>query len=224
MKLAGIQFNYTLKIYDFDQGNFDLALGEKVVVETAQGLEIGRVVYINRKNTPSQEEIKPITRKATENDLVRLNELRELALEYLPEFVGCINKIGLKMKPISADISIDEKRLTFYFTADNRVDFRELVKEMASRTKKQIRLMQVGARDVARIMGGYGRCGREVCCKSFLVDLESITLDMAKEQNLSTKSSSKLSGACGRLMCCLAFEIEDKKNIAKELDRLEKQN
>jgi cell fate regulator YaaT (PSP1 superfamily) len=224
MKLAGIQFNYSLKIYDFDQGDLDLLLGDKVVVETAQGLEVGRVVYINRRKSDSKEEIKPITRKATEGDLVRLDELRELAINYLPDFTDNIKKLGLKMKPISADISIDEKRLTFYFTAESRVDFRDLVREMAARSKKQIRLMQIGSRDVARLMGGYGRCGREVCCKKFLIDLESITLDMAKEQNLSTKSSSKLSGACGRLMCCLAFEIDDKKNIIKEIDRLEKGN
>jgi len=224
MKLAGIQFNYSLKIYDFCQGDLNLALGERVVAETTQGLEVGRVVYINRKSIGNKEEIRSITRKATDDDLIRLNELRKLAIEYLPEFTNCIKKLDIKMKPISADISIDEKILIFYFTADSRVDFRGLVKEMTSRTKKQIRLIQVGARDVARIMGGYGRCGREVCCKSFLVDLESITLDMAKEQNLSTKSSSKLSGVCGRLMCCLAFEIDDKNNIAKELDFLEKEN
>ncbi|HBG81359.1 TPA: hypothetical protein DDW69_00780 [candidate division CPR2 bacterium] len=219
MKLAGVQFPYSLKIYDFNQIDIELKLGERVVVETVQGQEIGRVVYLNKNKRTATEEIKPILRKATEEDLLKAEELKKEAKEYMPEFEKQVKIFELKMKPVVADISIDEKRLTFYFVSENRVDFRDLVRELARVYKKQIRLLQIGSRDAARIMGGFGRCGREVCCQRFLIDLESITMDMAREQNITQKSGSKISGICGRLMCCLAFEIDDKEKIEKEIEK-----
>jgi len=219
MKLAGIQFQYSLKIYDFDQTDLEISLGGFVLVETIQGQEIGRVVYLNKKKKSGDEDMRPILRKAIPEDMEKMKTLREEATTYLPDFEKQVKNFGLKMRPVAADISIDEKRLTFYFMAESRIDFRDLVKELAREYKKQIRLLQVGARDGARIIGGYGRCGLEVCCQRFLTDIESITMDMARDQNLAAKSGSKISGICGKLMCCLAYETDDKKKIEKEIEK-----
>ena len=223
MKLAGVQFVHTLKIYDFEQGDLELNLGDWVLVETVQGQEMGKIIYRNKNKKNIEDEIRPILRKATEEDLGHWKALRDEALSYLPEFEKQIKYFNLKMRPISADLSLDGSRLTFYFSSENRIDFRDLVKEMARIFKKQIRLLQIGSRDVGRILGGYGRCGKEICCHTFLNGLESVTMDMVRDQNITAKSSAKVSGLCGKLMCCLAFEVEEKGKIGTIEKEIKKQ-
>jgi len=207
--VVGVRFKRAGKIYYFDPAGLELKRQEAVVVETARGLELGEVATTNRE--VSEEGIvsplKRVVRKATASDLQQSqrNQVREKdALDV------CRRKVqehGLDMHLVDAEYSFDASKIVFCFTADGRVDFRELVKDLASAFRMRIELRQIGVRDEAKFLGGLGTCGRELCCCSFLDEFEPVSIRMAKDQHLSL-NPSKISGVCGRLMCCLRYECQ----------------
>ena len=209
IKIIGVRFREAGKIYYFSPGKRKISRGDQVIVETARGVEMGRVV-LGEKEVPEEEIVSPlkeVTRIATEEDLKRVKRNREKEKE---AFVICEQKIKkhqLQMKLVGAEYTFDNNKLLFYFTADGRIDFRELVKDLASVFRTRIELRQIGVRDETKMMGGIGICGRELCCKTFLSDFAPVSIKMAKEQNLSL-NPGKISGLCGRLMCCLKNEYE----------------
>ena len=209
IKIIGVRFREAGKIYYFSPGKRKISRGDQVIVETARGVEMGRVV-LGEKEVPEEEIVSPlkeVTRIATEEDLKRVKRNREKEKE---AFVICEQKIKkhqLQMKLVGAEYTFDNNKLLFYFTADGRIDFRELVKDLASVFRTRIELPQIGVRDETKMMGGIGICGRELCCKTFLSDFAPVSIKMAKEQNLSL-NPGKISGLCGRLMCCLKNEYE----------------
>lgn len=210
MKIVSIRFKPCSKLYDFDTDGIDLKPGDEVVVETEMGLSIGMVVVGPRDIEPSPDQvIKKIIRKATQEDLAQRDKNKELERE---AFDFCIERIkhrNLPMKLICTESTLDKKRLIFYFTADGRIDFRELVKDLAAKFKTRIEMRQIGVRDGAKAIGGIGVCGmKEICCRTFLVNFAPISIRMAKKQELAL-NPGKLSGLCGRLMCCLSYEYEE---------------
>jgi len=206
--VVGVRFRPVGKIYYFKPGNLQVQAGDYVIVETARGIEFGRVV-IGPREVPVAETVAPlkeVIRKATPEDCARAEENFRKAQD---AFVICRQKIaehGLPMKLIDAEYTFDQGKLLFYFTAEGRVDFRELVKDLAAIFKTRIELRQIGVRDEAKMVGGLGPCGRELCCCTWLTDFEPVSIRMAKNQNLSL-NPAKISGLCGRLMCCLKFEF-----------------
>lgn len=203
-KTVGLKFPYSLKTFEYYWGTEDLAPRDLVVVETGQGVEIGEVVYIGKR--ANNQETPTVIRKATEEDLGKRKDLEEKAKNLFPDFVEKVKKYGLKMEPVGVSISLDEARATFYFTAEGRIDFRELARDLSRTFQKQAILRQIGPRDYAKILGGYGRCGRPVCCASFLFGQEGVSMEKVENQYGNQKNISKISGVCGRLMCCLNFE------------------
>ncbi len=207
VKVVGVRFKSAGKIYYFDPGDLEIDLNQNVIVETARGVEFGLVVVPNRE-VPEDEIVAPlkkVIRIATEDDLkhAKENEIKEKEA-----FDICIQKIEahkLDMKLIDVEYTFDNNKVLFYFTADGRVDFRELVKDLAAIFKTRIELRQIGVRDESKMMGGIGICGRVLCCKSFLGEFQPVSIKMAKEQSLSL-NPTKISGTCGRLMCCLKYE------------------
>lgn len=208
IKVIGVQFNSSLKIYDFKPGRNKVEVNNYVVVDTTQGLDIGRVIYVNKEVQPtdSEEMHKDIIRVADEKDLARWNKMKEEGEKLLPEFKEKVTKLGLEMKPTAVELSFDGEKAIYYFTADNRVDFRELIKDLNRSVRKQVVMRQVGPRDEAKILGAYGICGEPVCCKRFMTKMTSVTMDMAREQYENNINANKVTGVCGRLMCCLSFE------------------
>ena len=208
-KVIGVRFRNAGKIYYFDPAGMDISTGDHVIVETARGIEYGFVVLGSREVEDSKvvSPLKPVIRMATpEDEAVEANNKKKEK----DAFRICKEKIakhGLQMKLIDAEYTFDNNKVLFYFTADGRVDFRELVKDLASVFKTRIELRQVGVRDETKIMGGIGICGRDLCCHSYLPEFAPVSIKMAKEQNLSL-NPSKISGVCGRLMCCLKNEEE----------------
>jgi cell fate regulator YaaT (PSP1 superfamily) len=206
--IVGIRFKPCGKIYDFETSEADLRKGDLVVVESELGLNIGTVVHESRTVEESDRKLKKIIRKVGEEDLKQQEENKKLEQEAK---VYCLERImarGLPMKLISTEATLDKKRIIFYFTAEKRIDFRELVKDLASRFKTRIEMRQIGVRDGARIIGSLGVCGRELCCAKFLIAFEPISIKMAKKQEL-VLNTGKLSGVCGRLMCCLGYEYSE---------------
>ncbi len=208
-KIVGIRFQRAGKIYYFDPADYELEVPMHVIVETARGVEMGTVLIPPKEVEDDSvvQPLKPVIRIATEEDerVVQRNREREKEA-----FVICKEKIakhGLEMKLVNAEYTFDNNKLLFYFTADGRIDFRELVKDLASVFRTRIELRQIGVRDETKILGGIGICGRELCCKSYLADFIPVSIKMAKEQNLSL-NPTKISGVCGRLMCCLKNEQE----------------
>lgn len=205
--VVGVRFRKAGKIYFFKPGQLQLQKGDEVIVETVRGIEYGRVV-IGPRWVPVEETVAPlreVIRKATPEDRIRVEQNRRDAEE---AFAICQQKIaehGLPMKLIDAEYTFDRGKILFYFTAEGRVDFRELVKDLAAVFKTRIELRQIGVRDEAKLVGGIGPCGRELCCCTFLCEFEPVSIKMAKWQNLSL-NPTKISGLCGRLMCCLKFE------------------
>ena len=205
--------------YLYNAGGLNLKEGDYVIVEHDRGLDYGQVVLKGETPPPEQgakEMPKKIIRLARENDLKQIEENRIKAKE---AFSACVKKIAehkLDMKLVQAEYSFDRSKIIFYFTANGRVDFRELVKDLAKIFKARIELRQIGVRDEARHFGGFGPCGRELCCARFLKDFEPVTIKMAKEEGLSL-NPPKISGLCGRLMCCLSFEYETYKLLSKGL-------
>ncbi len=218
VKIAGVKFKTAGKVYYFDPGKLDLQLGDNVIVETIRGTEFGKV---SKANTEVNEDevvmpLKTIIRKATPEDekrYIKNNEKKADALKICREK---IDKHGLEMKLVDVEYTFDKSKIIFYFTADGRVDFRELVKDLASVFKMRIELRQVGVRDEARLMGGIGACGCNLCCNGWLSEFQPVSIKMAKTQNLSL-NPSKISGICGRLMCCLNFENDTYTELSKDL-------
>ena len=208
-EVIGVRFKEVGKVYYFDPLDNKLSAGDMVIVETARGLECGKVATPNK--TVSDEELayplKPLIRIATENDLRHLEENK---LKEKEAYRICEQKIAnhkLEMKLVSVECTFDNSKILFYFTADGRVDFRALVKDLASVFRTRIELRQIGVRDETKIKGGIGICGRSLCCNTFLSEFAPVSIKMAKEQNLSL-NPTKISGVCGRLMCCLKNEQE----------------
>ena len=218
--VIGVRFREVGKIYYFAPGEFVLSQGDKVIVETARGLECG-IVVLGNKDIEDREIINPlkeVRRIATEQDVAQMNENREkerLAYRICKEKIIQYN---LDMKLISAECAFDNSKLLFYFTADGRIDFRELVKELAAIFKLRIELRQVGVRDETKIVGGIGSCGRALCCHSYLTDFVPVSIKMAKDQSLSL-NPQKISGVCGRLMCCLKNESDTYEELNKNLPK-----
>lgn len=194
--------------------------GEKVIFKDEDGKEeFGVVKAIKQKATDEDKIMKraKLLRRATPHDVQRAESHGEQAARALDTCKELVKKMEVEMYVFSAGYSFDGSKVHFMFTADERVDFRELVKELAKKLKKQIHLRQIGPRDKAKIIGGYGRCGRSLCCNTFLGKLESINMEMVRHQGLESKGSSKLSGACGKLLCCLRYEVEAYKELKKSL-------
>ena len=202
------------KIYKSDIGNLEIEMGDKVLFENDQGQEVGTVVsesVVKEEREQDREEITSVVliRKLTQKDLEKIKELKEEAKETLSKCLEKIKSHNLEMQLLDADLSYDGKKLTFYFTAPGRVDFRSLVPDLASTFKKLIRLQQVSCRDKAKFFGGVGRCGQNFCCKRFLQgDLESVSTEMANEQGLGQMGPNRVIGCCGKPMCCLKYEID----------------
>lgn len=219
--VIGIRFKKAGKIYYFDPDNIDIKTGNFAIVETARGVEFGEVV-IGPKEISEDEIIAPlkkVLRIATSDDILRNEENKAKEGQ---AFEICLKKIeehGLSMKLVDVEYTFDNNKVIFYFTADGRVDFRELVKDLASIFKTRIELRQIGVRDEAKMVGGLGPCGRPLCCASFLGEFEPVSIKMAKEQNLSL-NPTKISGICGRLMCCLKYEQDTYECIRKKLPRV----
>ena len=206
--IIGVQFKDKGKSYYFDANGLQIQKGQMVIIETAQGLDCGKCAQGNHPLPENFEhELKKVVRVATPQDLKRIEENEKKEQEAFGICLEKIEKHGLEMKLVSVEYTFDGSKILFYFTADGRVDFRELVKDLASVFKTRIELRQVGVRDEAKMLGGLGICGREFCCSRFLNDFKPVTIKMAKEQSLSL-NPVKISGTCGRLMCCLGYEEE----------------
>lgn len=209
IKIVGIRFRNAGKIYYFDPLDFEMEVGSHAIVETARGVEYGTVLVAPREVADDQvvQPLKPVIRVATPEDdeTVERNKEKEKAAYKICQ--EKIMKHELEMKLVQAEYTFDNNKLLFYFTADGRIDFRELVKDLASVFRTRIELRQIGVRDETKMLGGMGICGRELCCCSYLTDFVSVSIKMAKEQNLSL-NPTKISGVCGRLMCCLKNEEE----------------
>ena len=217
-KIVGIRFRNVGKIYYFDPKNYKMKIGDHVIVETARGVEFGRVV-LGPKEVGEDEVVHPlkeVLRVATQADEDREKQNR---LKEKDAFKICQKKIrehGLEMKLIDAEYTFDNNKVLFYFTADGRIDFRELVKDLASVFKTRIELRQIGVRDETKMVGGIGICGRELCCHEHLSEFVPVSIKMAKEQNLSL-NPTKISGVCGRLMCCLKHEQDTYEYLNEKL-------
>ena len=207
VRVAGIRFKSNGKIYFFDKGDVKLKAGEYAIVDTARGLEFGEVAFPDRevKESSLVLPLRTVIRAATKEDIEHNKQNKVKEEEAFKICQAKIEAHGLDMKLIEAQYSFDNSKLLFYFTSANRVDFRELVKDLASAFKTRIELRQIGIRDEAKIMGGIGACGRALCCTTFLSNFTQVSIKMAREQNLSL-NSGKTSGCCGRLMCCLQYE------------------
>ena len=207
IEVVGIKFRNGSKIYYFSPLDIKFEKGEHAIVETVRGVEYGEIALGNKMVGESEVvfPLKPVLRKATAEDDVRNAENRKLEESARPIWHEKVTKNGLDMQLVDVEYTHDNAKLCFYFTADGRVDFRELVKDLAGVFRTRIELRQIGVRDEAKLYGGLGSCGRPFCCNTFLPDFTQVSIKMAKEQNLSL-SSSKISGSCGRLMCCLRFE------------------
>lgn len=206
--VCGVKFREVGKIYFFSPGDeADLQEGDYVIVETSRDTELGQVVMAPREVAESEVvgELKPVLRRATPLELVEAEKFRQREEEALQTCREEVKKANLPMKIVSAEYSFDGSRLTFFFTSEQRVDFRDLVRNLAHLFKARIELRQIGVRDEARLMGGLGKCGRLLCCATWLTDFIPVSIRMAKEQNLPL-SPMEISGLCGRLLCCLAYE------------------
>lgn len=206
-KVVGVRFRDTGKTYYFDPKGLDIKKGQVLVVETAKGIECGKAQYSVKEVDDSEvvQPLKPVIRIADDADLETLEENKKYEKEALEICSEKIKKHNLEMHLTDAEYAFDRSKIIFYFTADGRVDFRELVKDLANHFHKRIELRQIGVRDESRLIGGLGICGRPFCCSTFLNDFHSVTIKMAKDQGLSL-APSKISGTCGRLMCCLKYE------------------
>jgi len=208
-EIVGVRFKRAGRVYYFDPAGFDLEVNDYVVVNTARGLELGHVVASPKQVSDSEvgRPLKSVVRKAEPEDIKRAQEFEDRERETLTECGKLITKLHLPMKLLSAEYNLDGSRLTFFFSAAERVDFRELVRELSKRFKVRVELRQVGARDESKLIGGFGRCGHPLCCMSFLSEFSPVSMRMAKEQGLSL-NPMRISGVCGRLLCCLGYEGE----------------
>lgn len=216
LKIIGVRFKSVGKVYYFDPAGYDVKQGDKVIVETARGVECGEAAVVDRQidEQTFSSPIKPIIRLATDEDLKHIERNKRKEKD---AFKICEEKIAahkLKMNLIDVECTFDNNKLLFYFTAENRVDFRELVKDLASVFRTRIELRQIGVRDEAKMLGGLGICGQPFCCSRFLGEFQPVSIKMAKEQGLSL-NPTKISGTCGRLMCCLKYEQDAYEDLLK---------
>ena len=219
--IVGVRFRKPGKVYFFDPGNLEINKQDKVVVETAMGQELGEVV-INKRSVPEKSltaPLKKVIRVATQKDLKHQEENHQKQKEAFKICEEKIKKYKLDMNLTEVEYKFDNSKILFYFTADGRIDFRDLVKDLAAIFKTRIELRQIGVRDEVKRIGGNGVCGRELCCCSFLGNFETVSIKMAKEQNMSL-NPSKISGNCGRLMCCLKYEQDVYEEKLKRLPKL----
>ena len=219
-EIVGVRFKKAGRVYYFDPAEIELEVGDHVVVDTARGQEFGKVVIAPRQVASSEinEPLKSVVRKAEDADVARAQELEQKEEEALIECGEQIAKLELPMKLLSAEYNLEGTRLTFYFSAEERVDFRRLVKELTKTFKSRVELRQVGPRDEAKIVGGFGRCGRQLCCASFLSEFDPVSIKMAKEQDLPL-NPMKISGLCGRLLCCLGYENEQYRSMKANMPK-----
>lgn len=209
VNVVGVRFKSVGKIYYFDPGDIEIKKGDNVIVETARGVEFGSVVLADKQIGEDEivSPLKSVLRKATEDDVKVMLANKEKEKQ---AFEKCVQKIAehkLEMKLVDVEYTFDHNKILFYFTADGRIDFRELVRDLASMFKTRIELRQIGVRDEAKMLGGIGICGRPLCCSTYLGEFDPVSIKMAKEQSLSL-NPTKISGTCGRLMCCLKNEQE----------------
>ena len=218
--ITGIRFKRAGKVYYFDAGEIELQAGDYAVVKTSRGTELGHVVIAPGQVVASETEetLSPVIRKAEPEDIAKEEELEAKAEEALIECGKMIAELGLPMKLLSAEYNLDSSRLTFLFSAEERVDFRDLVRRLTGKFKVRVELRQVGSRDEAKLLGSFGRCGRPLCCTSFLTEFTPVSIKMAKEQDLPL-NPMKISGACGRLMCCLAYEGEQYRLMKEKMPK-----
>jgi len=217
-KVIGVRFRTAGKIYFFSPGKFEVKRGDQVIVETARGVEFGNVVMGPKevKDEEITQPLKTVIRLATEDDRRVEEKNRKKEKEAFQICLEKIHKHELEMKLIDAEYTFDNNKMLFYFTADGRIDFRELVKDLAAVFKTRIELRQIGVRDETKILGGIGICGRPLCCHTYLSEFAPVSIKMAKEQNLSL-NPTKISGVCGRLMCCLKNEQETYEYLNRKL-------
>jgi cell fate regulator YaaT (PSP1 superfamily) len=219
-EIIGVRFRKSGRIYHFDPVGTELKLGDNVVVETASGLGLGRAVVFTTTEATGElaGSLKPVVRLATPEDIDRASRLCNKEKEALGETSRLVAKLALPMKLISAEYNLDSSHLTIFFSAEGRVDFRELVREISHNLKVRVELHQIGPRDETKLLGGFGRCGREHCCATFLDEFFPVSIKMAKVQDLPL-NPMKISGVCGRLLCCLGYECEQYRAIKERMPR-----
>ena len=219
--VVGVRFKENGKVYYFDPDSKEVLKGEKVIVETVRGMECGEVATPNHKvnDTEIVHPLKRIIRKANDNDLKIMEANRKKEAEAMVFCQKKVEQLGLDMNLVEVECAFDGSKMIFYFTSDDRVDFRELVKILAGSFRTRIEMRQIGVRDVSKMLGGLGICGRPFCCSQFLDDFHPVSIKMAKEQGLSL-NPSKISGTCGRLLCCLKYEQESYEYLAKITPRV----
>jgi cell fate regulator YaaT (PSP1 superfamily) len=219
-EVVGVRFKQAGKVYYFDPVELNLEVNDYVVVETARGLELGHVVIAPGQVLDSDIEnpLKPVVRKAEPEDIERAKQFEDKEKEALEECAKLVEKLKLNMKLLGAEYNLDGSRLTLHFSAAERVDFRELVRELAKRLKVRVEMRQTGPRDEAKMTGGCGRCGRPLCCMTFLSNFTPVSMRMAKDQGLPL-NPMKISGVCGRLMCCLVYENDYYQEMKERMPR-----
>ena len=219
-EIVGVRFRKSGKIYHFDPAGIALKLGDNVVVETTNGLGLGRAVVFTTTETAGElaGPLKPVVRLAAPEDVERAGRLCGKEAEALKATGHLVNSLALPMKLISAEYNLDASHLTIFFSAEGRIDFRELVRDLSHNLKVRVELRQVGPRDETKLLGGFGRCGREHCCAAFLDEFSPVSIKMAKVQDLPL-NPMKISGVCGRLLCCLGYECEQYRAIKEKMPR-----
>lgn len=220
-KIVGVKFAHSGKVYYFDPRGELYKKGEAVIVETARGVEYGVIITENKEVEDSEviQPLKPISRRASKRDIDKVKENEEKIPNVVKKATEEVLKLGLEMKIVDAEIPFDGSKIIIYFTAPNRVDFRDLVKTLATELHHRIELHQIGSRDETKLLGGIAPCGRVCCCKAFLTDFKAVTIKMAKNQGLSL-NPAKISGLCGRLMCCLEYENEPYAEAFKKMPKV----
>jgi cell fate regulator YaaT (PSP1 superfamily) len=221
IKVAGVKFKTAGKIYDFNSGAFVLQEGDPVIVETEQGLGFGKIARSPAPIDNPNKKHKQIVRVATKEDFLRREGIQELEKNAFGFCIESISNLNLMMNLFSVESTFDRNKLTFFYTADGRIDFRDLIKLLVKQFSIRIEMRQVGIRNLSKHCGGVGKCGREICCSSFMSAFDPVSIKMAKEQGLSL-NPTKISGVCGRLMCCLTFENETYKSLKREMPKLGK--
>lgn len=216
-EVVGIRFKRTGLIYSFDPSGIELEVGDNVVVDTARGLAMGKVVIALKQVAPGEisEPLKPVLRQAQPDDLEQMEEIKDRENKALAKCEELVAQFHLPMKLLAAEYNFDGSHLTIYFKAEKRVDFRVLLRDLATTLKTRVELRQLGVRDAAKLVGGFGRCGRPLCCASHLSKFETVSMRMAREQDLPL-NPAKISGVCGRLLCCLGYENEQYRVMRQE--------
>jgi len=220
-EIAGVRFHQAGKVYYFDAAGIPLEINDEVVVETSRGQELGKVVISPKQVIFSEivEPLKPVIRKAQAEDIEKAQQQQEKTTNAIAKCRELVEKLNLPMKLISAQYNLDGSHLTIFFSAEKRVDFRELVRELSRNLKTHVELRQVGARDEAKLIGGLGKCGFPLCCTTFLSEFEPVSIKMAKEQDIAL-NPMKTSGICGRLLCCLGYEYEQYRAMKEKMPPL----